>query len=170
VRGQVRGQPGPETARAGMDWLAGELAAVRGELARVDAKCGVLTAVATGAAAFTATQAGHGPLAARVILAAAGVTFAAAVLVLLRVLRPRFGNAGWCRYRQVPAAHLAGLGASGQAPPGQRPGNPRDLMAEDLVVLAGLAMGKYRRVKLAVDLTSAGVILLAAGVVAAVFA
>jgi hypothetical protein len=43
-------------------------------------------------------------------------------------------------------------------------------MAEDLVVLAGLAMGKYRRVKLAVDLTSAGVVLLAAGVVAAVFA
>jgi hypothetical protein len=64
-------------------WLEGELAAVRGELARVDAKCGVLTAVATGAAAFTATQAGHGPLAARVILAAAGVTFAAAVLILL---------------------------------------------------------------------------------------
>lgn len=49
-------------------WLDGELAAVRGELARVDAKCGTPTAIATGAAAFTGTQV-HGAAPARVALA-----------------------------------------------------------------------------------------------------
>lgn len=153
-------------------WLDGELAAVRGELARVDGKCGTLTAVATGAAAFTAAQAGHGPLPARAVLAAAGAVFAAAVLVLLAALRPRTGTAGWCRYLVIPAGEIADLDRQGWADSGFSGSRrrARDLAAEDLGVLAALADVKYRHVRAAVRLTGAGVVLLAAGLVAGVIA
>ena len=152
-------------------WLDGELAAVRGELCRVDGKCGVLTAIATGAAAFSATQTGHGPVAARTAMAAAGMVFAAAVLVLLAALRPRFGTAGWCRYLSLSAEDISDLdrnGRTGTCPaPTTRAG---DLAAEDLGVLARMTHAKYRRVRLAVDLVSAGVFLLGTRVVAGVIA
>ncbi|HMH91887.1 MAG TPA: hypothetical protein VK586_12495, partial [Streptosporangiaceae bacterium] len=66
----------------------------------IAAKCSTLAGLAGAAAAFTASQAaGHTPLAMRAITAAAGLAFTAAVLVLLvAVLRPRLGPAGWCRY------------------------------------------------------------------------
>jgi hypothetical protein len=153
-------------------WLDGELAAVRGELSRVDGKCGVLTAIATGAAAFSATQTGHGPVAARAALTAAGVVFAAAVLVLLAALRPRSGAAGWCRYLSLPAEAISDLdrnGRTGDAYPAPTTW-ARDLAVEDLGVFSRLAHAKYRRVRLAVDLIGAGVLLLGAGVVAGVIA
>jgi hypothetical protein len=153
-------------------WVDGELAAVRGELARVDGKCAVLTAIATGAAAFSATQTGHGPLAARAVLAAAGVVFAAAVLVLLAALRPRSGTAGWCRYLDMSAGAIEDLNRNGHTTLVSGPVRTvwaRDLAVEDLGVFASLAHAKYRRVRLAVDVIGAGVILLAgmlAGVIA----
>jgi hypothetical protein len=153
-------------------WLDGELAAVRGELARADGKCGTLTAIATGAAAFTATQATHGPLAARVVLASAGAVFAGAVLVLLAALRPRTGTAGWCRYLVIPAGEIADLDRRGWAVSGFSGGTrwARELAAEDLGVLACLADAKYRLVRSAIGLTGAGVVLLAAGIAAGVIA
>jgi hypothetical protein len=153
-------------------WLDGELAAVRGELARVDGKCGTLTAIATGAAAFSATQTGHGPAAARAVLAAAGVVFAAAVLVLLAALRPRFGVAGWCRYLSLSAEAISDLDRNGRTGTCPVPATlrTRDLAVEDLGALSRLAHAKYRRVRLAVDLVGAGVFLLGTGVVAGVMA
>ncbi len=144
---------------------------LNGELARVDAKCGVLSAVATGAAAFTATQTGgHGPLAARVILAAAGVVFAAAVAVLLATLRPRLGTAGWCRYVAMPAADIEHLADYGWVDHGAVRTYTDDLAQEDLAALVAITRAKFARLRLAVDLTGTGVVLLAAGVVAGVIA
>jgi hypothetical protein len=87
------------------------------------------------------------------------------VLVLLAVLRPRLGSAGWCRVLQMPAADLAGLAAGGQVTSSGNLLGPCDLAAEDLLVLARMAHVKYRRLGLAVDLTGAGIILLAAGLI-----
>jgi Family of unknown function (DUF5706) len=122
-----------------------------------------------GAAAFSATQTGHGPVAARAVLAAAGVVFAAAVLVLLAALRPRFGTAGWCRYLSLTAEDISDLDRNGRT--GTCPATRAcDLTAEDLGVFSRMAHAKYRRVRLAVDLIGAGVFLLGAGVVAGVIA
>jgi hypothetical protein len=152
-------------------WVDGELAAVRGELARVDGKCGVLTAIATGAAAFSATQTGHGPVAARAMLGLAGVVFAVAVLVLLTALRPRFGTAGWCRYLSLSAEEISDLNRNGRTGSYPAPTTRTcDLAVEDLAVFSRMARLKYQRVRLAVDLIGAGVVVLGAGVVAGVTA
>jgi Pycsar effector protein len=158
-----------------MTWnLSEELAAVRAELARVDAKCATLAALAGAAAAFTATQAAHGPLAVRAAAAAAGLAFTAAVLVLLlAVLRPRFGGSGFCRYAALSQLAIRDLARYGWTDDVQH-GRPRleahVLGPSDLSVLSKLAYAKYRRLRLAVDLMSAGVALLAAAVVAGVIA
>jgi Family of unknown function (DUF5706) len=151
-------------------WLAGELAAVRGELSRTDAKCGVLTAVTTGAAALAAAGAsGHMPVAARVVFAAATAVLAAALLVLLAALRPRLGTAGWCRYLRMPAAQLHHLTSHGYTDltPSRRV-YPPDLQMEDLTALAGITAGKYRLIGRAVWLLSAGLVMLGAGVLTGV--
>lgn len=157
-------------------WIDDELAAARGELARTDSKCGVLAAVATGAAAFTVTQTGHGPVAVRLVLAVAGVVFAAAVLLLLAVLRPRFGSGGWCRYAGLAVDQVALLDDFGSVDVVDGAGQVdhtecvQDFAAEDLVVLSRILRVKYWRLRLAVDLASAGVVLLGAGIVAGVIA
>src|SRR4051812_30184071 len=80
--------------------LCGELAAVRGELSRVDAKCATLTGLAGAAAAFLTTRIHTAtPLLTRLLLAAAGIGLAAAaVLLLAGVLRPRTGTTGFRRW------------------------------------------------------------------------
>src|SRR4051794_39649688 len=80
--------------------LSGELAAVRGELSRVDAKCATLTGLAGAAAAFLTTRIHTAtPLLTRLLLAAAGIGLAAAaVLLLAGVLRPRTGTTGFRRW------------------------------------------------------------------------
>lgn len=145
---------------AGPDvWLDGELAAVRGELARIDSKCGVLTAIATGAAALAAAEvSGHPPALARGVFAAAGAVLAAAVLVLLAALRPRYGTGGWCRHRSMPPDEIRDLAGSGSA--------LIEVRAEDLHVLSALTAAKYPLIGRAVQLLSAGVVLLGAGVIA----
>lgn len=148
-------------------WLEGELAAVRGELGRVDGKCGVLTAIATGAAAFSVSQAAHGPLAARLALSAAGAVFAAAVLVLLWVLRPQFGPAGWCRYVQMPASDIEDLDRDGHTWSPVRV-SAAGLAVEDLTVLSRLVQVKYRRMRWAIHLIGTGAVVLAAAIAAGV--
>lgn len=161
-------------------WADGEMAVIRTEMARADGKCGVLTGVATGAAAFAASQAaGHGPLAVRVADAAAGVVFAAGLLVLLTVLRPRLGDRGWCRWavtdlaradlRSLATGHVVRPDVLGRSPHGLSI-SAADLALEDLPVFARLAAAKFRRVRIAVDLVSAGAVLLAAAIVTGVIA
>ena len=54
------------------DRLCEELAAVRGELTRLDAKCSTLAGLAGAALAFVVTQTGSGTLLARVLLSPPG--------------------------------------------------------------------------------------------------
>ena len=148
-----------------MTWLEREVDAARGELARIDGKVTTLTAIATGAAAFSLSPAGHGPGIARAALLTAAGLFAAAVLVLLAAIRPRLGNAGWCRHLTMGGQDLLHLDVHGQTP-GPEPLDARKLLIEDLQVFAGLADAKYRKVQLAVDLTMLAVVLLIAGAAA----
>jgi hypothetical protein len=157
-----------------MTTLATELAAVRGELARVDAKCSTLTGLAGAMLAFLVTQAGHGPIAARVLLAAAGVVLAADVVVLLLVLRPRLGSTGFRRYAVLSPAQVRALflvhspydpdtrgnGAPGSAGDG--------IEAEDLQVLSQITDRKYRGLRRAVDLTVVAVVFMVFALLAGV--
>jgi hypothetical protein len=142
-----------------VDPLTNELAAVRAELPRVDAKCGTLTGLTMAGIAFLATQVTHGPTAVRVLMAASGLTMAAATVVLLAVvIRPRFGSTGFRAYATATPAELRTL-----------------LIAEcqatqerDLIVLSRITNRKYRGLKLATDLTVVAVALAAVAIVAGV--
>jgi hypothetical protein len=159
-----------------MTTLATELAAVRGELTRVDAKCSTLTGLAGAMLAFLVTQAGHGPIAARVLVAAAGVVLAAAILTLLSVLRPRLGSTGFRRYATMSSAQVRALflvhspydpGARGNGGPA---GSGDGIEAEDLQVLSVITDRKYRGLRLAVDLTVVAVVFLVFALLAGVIA
>jgi hypothetical protein len=149
--------------------LVGDLAAVRGELARVDSKCATLAALAGAAAAYAAGQAGHGPAAARAVVAFAGVAFAATVLVLLlTVLRPRLiGAVGFCRWADLSAGEISEHARQRAAARLRGPDRARAADAEALRVLSVLTRAKYQRLRLAVDLAAAGVMLLAVAAIAA---
>jgi hypothetical protein len=158
-------------------WLDGELAAVRGELARIDGKCSTVAGLAGAAAAWVASQAGHGPLAARITFAAAGAAFAASVLVLLGVLRPRLGDAGFCRWAGTDPDEIGS-----QAEKARQDRDARGLVrldagraaelehARELRLLSQLAVVRYRRFGVAVYLASAGVTALVLAAVAGVIA
>jgi hypothetical protein len=150
--------------------LDSELAAVRAELARVDAKCSTLAALAGAAAAYTAGQASHGPAAVRGVLVAAGAVFTAAVLVLLlTVLRPRLGSAGFCRWAGLSACEIGSRAtqlddalAIGGIPAMEAARAAREHTAHTLQTLSVITLTKYQRLRLAVDLAAVGVLLLAA--------
>jgi hypothetical protein len=149
--------------------LASELAAVRGELARIDSKCATLAALTGAAAVYAAGQAGRGPVAARAATALAGLVFGASVLVLLlTVLRPRLGTSGFCRWARLSADEIrGGWRDAAEGVTGQRTAHAADAQdAETLRALSVIAVTKYRRLRLAVDLAAAGVVLLGAAAVA----
>ncbi|MFF0526597.1 Pycsar system effector family protein [Actinomadura nitritigenes] len=144
--------------------ITAETTAVRAELARADAKCGTLAALATAAAALLATQLTRAtPTTARVLLGAAGVVLALAALVLLaRVIRPRLGGTGWRHWATTdPATILATLSRAESA---------EAAAARDLHNLAQICTAKYRALRHAVDLAALGVLLIAAGTLAAALA
>lgn len=135
--------------------IADELAAVRAELPRVDAKVGTLASLTMAGLAFLATQVAHGPILVRILMSAAGVLLAAATLVLLlAVLRPRFGTTGgfrrWARLseEEIPAA----LGEDSRH-------------VRDLITIASIADRKFTGLRWAVDLTAIAVALTAVALV-----
>ena len=159
--------------------LSEELAAVRGELGRVDAKCATLAGLTGAAAAFTAAQAaGQGPVAARAATVAAGLAFTASALVLLlAVLRPTLGTAGFCRWAVLSTAEIESRAARRED--AERAGGPSTIdagraaradAAELLRVLSVITVTKYRRLRVAVDLAAAGVVSLAVVAVTGVIA
>lgn len=156
--------PAAETDRA-VALVEAELVAVRGELTRVDAKCGVLTGLGGAALAILAATAGTstaaGPV--RVLLAAAGVALAAAVVLAGRALRPRFGGSGFCRWAEASAQEVAGHMTVEAA-------SPLMHAAGELVVLSRIAHTKFRALRWASDLLTAGLVLIGAAVVAGVIA
>lgn len=169
---RARPQPpgGMRATRAAQELIGQELVAVRGEMNRVDAKCSTLAALTGAAAAYTGSLAGHGPLAARTTAAAASLAFAGAVLVLLlAVLRPRLaGGIGFCRWAVMTTEAIAGQAENAGTPHGRR--REAQQAPEALRVLSVITVGKYRRLRIAVDLAAAGVVLLAAGALAGAIA
>lgn len=159
VAAAVTSRPAPSPAEM---VVMAELAAVRGELTRVDAKCSTLVGLAGAGLAFTLTAASSkAPVVERVLLVAAAVALAASALVLLRALRPRFGRHGFCRWSARTADQitqsLAGV-------------DPAHHHAGDLAILSAIALKKFRAIRRAVDLMAAGIVLLAAAIVAGVIA
>jgi Pycsar effector protein len=143
--------------------LSAELAAVRAELPRVDAKCGTMTGLTMAGLAFLATQVTHGPIVVRVLMGAAGVTLAAATLVLLlAVIRPRLGNTGFRLYARMSPEKVRELFADQAAAVGRQ--------EQDLIVLATITDRKYRHLRLAVDLTAVAVAITAMAILAGVAA
>lgn len=143
--------------------VEGELAAVRGELARIDAKCATLTGLAGAALAFLVTQAGRGPLPVTVLLAAAGVALMAAAVLLLRILRPRLGPVGFCQYASMTSDDVRRVLL-------QEAVDARRHWAGQLIVLSRIAKTKNRRIQRAVDLLVVGLALIAAALIAGVIA
>lgn len=135
-----------------------ELAAVRGELTRLDGKCSTLAGLAGAALAFVvARTAEHGPVLAKIPLAVAGVALAAAAVVLLAtVLRPRFGPTGFNLYATMTAGQIRHLMQTCV-------GDDATCRARDLRILSSFARTKNRRLRLAVDLIIAAVVLIALG-------
>jgi hypothetical protein len=139
--------------------LAGELAAVRGELVRVDAKCSTLVALAGAALAFTLTAVSgkDTPAVARVLLAAAAVVLAASALVLLlKALRPRLGPTGFNRYASMDREQL--MKDIGNGP------NEDGYHARELLILSRIAVGKFTAIRHGVHLLAAGLVLIAAAI------
>ncbi|WP_106403768.1 Pycsar system effector family protein [Actinocorallia populi] len=144
--------------------LLAELAAVRGELVRVDAKCATLTALAGAGLAFLLqASAQRADLVVRVLLAAAALCWtAAALLLLVGVLRPALGSSGFCRWSGM--THHRILAEVDQQ-------LTEDLYAaEELAVLSRIAVRKYTALRQAVVLLAAGVVVLAAATLAGVIA
>jgi len=144
-----------------MSPVAAELAAVRAELPRVDAKCGTMTSLSMAGLAFVATQVTHGPMVVRVLMGAAGVVLAAATLVLLvAVIRPRLGTTGFRMYGRMSPEKVRELFAD--------PAAAVDHQERDLIVLATTTDRKYRHLRIAVDLTAVAVAFTAAAMLAGV--
>ena len=140
--------------------LSAELAAVRGELPRVDGKCGTLAGLTMAGVAFLATQVGHGPVPVRVLMGAAGVVLAAATLVLLlAVIRPRMGSTGFRLYAQKTPATVGEAVADHAAAGG--------LHERELVAVSVIVNRKYLALRAATDLTAVAVALTALAILVA---
>lgn len=139
--------------------LQQEVAAVRGELARVDAKCALLVSLAAGGLALVATADLPADVAGAVIVLRqlAGFLFAAAMGVLLVAVLPRTprrGGTGFVVHAQhaCPTDLLASLtpGADGAE-------EEADRLSAEVWRLSRLTLAKYRTIAAAVWLLIAAV-------------
>lgn len=160
--------PRPFTAPSSVDAstladLHTEGALVRAELARVDAKAGLLLSWAGAALAVVitvttaATSTTRVPAVALAGLWAAAGLLGLAVAVLLLAVRPRIpriGGTGFVVHARAasPAALLHTLTSADAA----------SHVAADVWLLSRLAVAKYRRLRLAVDLLVVALLVLAA--------
>lgn len=144
--------------------LDGELAAVRGELNRLDSKAATLIAVVGAVMAILTSQIGRSALPVRITLAAAGLALTgAAVLLLVMVLRPRLGSTGFCRWADTAPDEIQSLFRA-------RPYRVAELQPADLHFLSVLVLRKQRWFRRAVDLVVLGLALVWAALVAGVVA
>jgi hypothetical protein len=143
--------------------MSEELGAVRAELLRVDGKCEALTGLAGAGATYLATQVhAKEPLAVWLPMALAGTALGiAAVVLLVFVIRPRFGAEGFCRYAQMTADSAAKLFTNGAAAT-----KTVEFRAGALVTYSKLTLRKYVAYRLAVDLTTFAALAIAAGTIA----
>jgi hypothetical protein len=131
--------------------LAREADVLRGEIARTDAKCAVLTAITGAAAAFSLTQA-HLPGMGKPAAVLAAILFAAATVLSLSALRPQDGTAPWRRWRAMTPGEVTAdvFGPHGDGG-----------TARAITQLSGIATVKYRLVRHAIDLAGGGILALA---------
>lgn len=137
---------------------------VRDELCRTDTKAtgllGLFGATLAGVLALITSQPGT---AATILLHLAALPIAAAIVLLLAVLRPGLlhlathGFPRWACFRDDPAALLADLTAPGVL----------TARAEVLAALSAAVVAKYWRIRTAVHLLLAGLALLALAVLTA---
>jgi hypothetical protein len=145
--------------------LSEELAAVRGELVRVDAKAATLTGIDGLVLAYLSTQISHRPLPVAVLLGLAGACLAAALLIMLiGVLRPQLGPRGFGRYSQMTTAQVREDLVGDSAP------EIEHAQAEDLRILSQIAASKFARARMAVDSSAAAVALMATALLTATIA
>lgn len=141
--------------------LADELAGVRGELPRIDAKAGATIGL-DGAgliAAATLAAAEDIPAVQRVLFVAAVLAFTASALVAVRTLRPRTGPTGVALWSTLSADQILSALDDLEAD---------EHNAGELRVLAVVSATKFQQLQRAADILFAGVGLLALAVVAGV--
>ncbi|WP_433188744.1 Pycsar system effector family protein [Actinoallomurus sp. CA-150999] len=145
--------------------LEAELAAVRGELARVDGKCSTLAGLAGAALALLIASLKGSDFANPCwwLVGTATLLMAGAALALLTVLRPRLGTTGFRRYAAMTTAQIEGLAHANEI-------KRTRFAAEDLRTLSEIVNRKYLGLRLAVDLVLAAVVCVAAALVEAVIA
>ncbi|TLP66518.1 Pycsar system effector family protein [Microbispora triticiradicis] len=152
-----------------LDHLRAEADAARAELARIDGKSAALIgwsgtgfAVISAAATLTTLP----PVATGTVVAGACL-LAAAVAVLLTVIRPRIPRHGGTGFVALAALRDgAELLETVSADLGTQPGQA----AAHVLMLSRIALAKYRRLRLAVDLLLAALVVLAAALPLAVLA
>jgi hypothetical protein len=152
------------TDRHAADDLTTEITGVRDELRKADSKAlGLLAlfgAAMAGVVALTRTEMST---AAAVLLHLAALPIGAALVALLLTVRPNLtgtnGFLRWAAYHYEPTAVVTDLDT-------QPPATPTAL-ATELVHISVLAVAKYRRIRLAVHLLLAGLVLLALAVLVA---
>ncbi len=126
------------------DHLSDAVAEVRTELGRADSKASMLLALAgAGVAVVASTDLITGTEPAAWIVRAGLALLVGAVVVLLSTVRPKLAGAPFMR------ANAADW----------RPETPEERMRN----LATVAAAKFRRIRLAVDLTAGGVVAIGAG-------
>lgn len=144
-----------------LNHLRAETDAARAELARIDGKAAALigwagTAFAVVSAAATVTTL---PTAATAAIVAGAGLLAAAVAVLLTVIRPRIPRHGGTGFVRI--ARLRDREQLQELVP-VTPTAQRSQAANDVLMLSRIALAKYRCLRLAVDLLLAALVVLAA--------
>jgi Pycsar effector protein len=127
-------------------------ASVAGEIGRTDGKASLLLAFNGVVLAGLASLADKPlPTPARILGALAAIAFGTACVLLLLVVRPRLGGSDRASF-----PHWARLGEDGI-----RACMDRDSRAAQVRVLSILAVGKFRRLQRAIDVSLAGLALVA---------
>ncbi|NAS27474.1 NUDIX hydrolase [Herbidospora sp. NEAU-GS84] len=151
--------------------LAGEVEAVRADLARVDHKAALMLTFAGGTfsvLAALAVLAQQLAAPARVALAVAVVALVAATTVTLRTIRPVLAAPAAGTFGRVITGFMDHATAATPEELLERLGrDPEDRQVREIWCLSQIAKAKYRRLALALNLTLAG---LAAVIVAVVLA
>jgi hypothetical protein len=137
-------------------------ATVLAEISRTDAKSGVLlTSFSLPLAALVAAVPGHAlPAMAAALVGAGTVGLVTAMLVVLLVVRPRLGGAARGSFLYWSLCTPEELVEDLKAPKNQ---------AEHLIHLSKIARRKYRGLRIAVDITGASLVALAAALLTALF-
>jgi hypothetical protein len=138
------------------DLLTEELAAVRGELTRVDSKASMLLALAAGGMAVVATADQH-RLAAVLLVNGGMVSVGLALVLLLSVVRPRLGVTGFLRHAGGTIDDVRAELTTCDADVWR---------SQELACLSRIARRKYELLRSAVDLLSLALALILAGLLA----